>query len=137
MGIRMLHRRTAPARVHAMAAANPQAGPRVRPWGRPPLPALAPGAARPRVPVALAAEAASVAVRLGRRGLRLFARVSPRRRLRTDVIRGYLALALGALSALRARLGPLSPRTARRLTVFVVDLPPNPTPLGHPPLGHR
>ncbi|MFJ1734555.1 hypothetical protein [Streptomyces sp. NPDC088254] len=129
MGIRMLHRRTAPARVHAMAAAKPQAGPGARPRGRRPLPALAPGAARPRVPVALAAEVASVAVRLGRRGLGLLARVSPRRRPRVDVIHGYVALALGALSALRGRLRP---RTARRLTIFIVDLPPSHTPLGHP-----
>ncbi|QJT01038.1 hypothetical protein G9272_12555 [Streptomyces asoensis] len=49
MGIRMLHRRKAHARVHATAAADTRSGPGAASRTRP-RPALAPGAATPRIP---------------------------------------------------------------------------------------
>ncbi|MFF8967969.1 hypothetical protein [Streptomyces sp. NPDC014995] len=111
MGIRMLHRRTATARVHATATADTQVDPDATPLGRP-LPAVAGGAATPRIPGTPVTALRAAAVRLGR--LAPFSGA--------EVARGYLALALGFLGRLPR------PRAGRRITVFVARV----TPTGEP-----
>ncbi|MFI6036923.1 hypothetical protein ACIBBD_22660 [Streptomyces sp. NPDC051315] len=111
MGIRMLHRRTATARVHATATADRQADPDATPSRRP-LPALARGAATPRIPRTPAAVLRTAAARLGR--------LAPLPG--AEVARGYLALALSFLDRVPR------PRAGRRITVFVARV----TPAGEP-----
>ncbi|MEU8649183.1 hypothetical protein [Streptomyces sp. NPDC048737] len=118
MGIRMLHRRKASARVHATATAGKRrVGPDATPPGRP-LPALAPGAATPRVPGTPLKTLREAAVRLRRRALALLVRPDGTWRLGTETARGYLALGLAALRRLPR------PRAGRRITVFVVSAAP-------------
>ncbi|MFI1926422.1 hypothetical protein [Streptomyces sp. NPDC020377] len=134
MGIRMLHRRKAPARVHATAAADTRSGPGAVSRTRP-RPARAPGAAGPRVPwtpgVALRAAAARLrgpfSTRLPTRVLtRVLTRFlagfvsgnDSRWRLWAEAVRGHLAPALGVLGRLRGR------RTVRRIPLFVATAPP-------------
>ncbi|MFF3497495.1 hypothetical protein [Streptomyces sp. NPDC003247] len=107
MGIRMLHRRTAPARVHATATADQPVRPDAAPAGRP-LPAHARGAATPRVPGTPLTAVRAAAARLGR--------LAPLSRI--EVAHGYLALALSVLGRLPR------PRAARRITVSVVPVRP-------------
>ncbi|MFI9546480.1 hypothetical protein ACIHAR_21590 [Streptomyces sp. NPDC052016] len=111
MGIRMLHRRTAPARVHATATAEQQVNPDATPLGRP-LPAFSRGAATPRVPRTARTALREAAARLGR-----LAPIA-----RAEVARGYLALALDGLGRLRR------PRAGRRMTVFVASMTPGGEP---------
>ncbi|WP_327314341.1 hypothetical protein [Streptomyces sp. NBC_01235] len=118
MGIRMLHRRRAHARVHATATADTRLAPGTAPWRRP-RPALAPGAATPRIP-----RAPVTALHTTVAGLRRpFARLVPRFVLRfvprgdtwrlwAETVRGCLALVLGVLGRLHR------PRTARRIPVI-------------------
>ncbi|SEQ53245.1 hypothetical protein SAMN04487983_10062 [Streptomyces sp. yr375] len=126
MGIRMHHRRTATARVHATATALTHFAPGTAPWTRP-RPALAPSADTPRIPrspatavrTALRRALRTVAARLRRLVPRFVLRFVPRGdiwRPWTEAVRGYLALALGALDRLpRPRI-----RTARRIRVLPV-----------------
>ncbi|MGW0924609.1 hypothetical protein ACWD3J_37015 [Streptomyces sp. NPDC002755] len=138
MGIRMLHRRKAHARVHVTAAADPRSWPGVasRTW---PRPALAPGAATPRIPRTPATVLRAAAARLRGPALTgLLSRFQPRsltrvltrlltwfvprddsrRRLWAEAVHGHLALALGVLGRLRG------PRTVRRVPLFVVTATP-------------
>ncbi|MFD9317318.1 hypothetical protein ACFWDQ_06310 [Streptomyces sp. NPDC060053] len=139
MGIRMLHRRKAHARVHATAAADPRSGPGA---ASRPRPALAPGAATPRIPWTPATALRAAAARLRGPALtrvpprslpgslpRVLARVLARflagfvprddsRRLWVDAVRGHLVLALDVLGRLRG------PRTVRRIPLFVVTATP-------------
>ncbi|MFE7934919.1 hypothetical protein ACFU6S_40610 [Streptomyces sp. NPDC057456] len=146
MGIRILHRRKAHARVHATAAADPRSGPGAATRARP-RPALAPGAATPRIPwtPAMALRAAAARLRgpaltrvaprslprllpqvlarvLDRVLARFLAGFVPRddsgRRLWADAVRGHLVLALDVLGRLRG------PRTVRRIPLFVVTATP-------------
>ncbi|MDX3574693.1 hypothetical protein [Streptomyces sp. ID05-47C] len=106
MGIRLLHRRKASARVHATATADTTAGPDGTPSRRP-LPALAPGAATPRVPGTLLTALRERAGRLRRRTVVLLTRRDGTRRdgtrrdgtvrLVAERARGHLTLALAAL----------------------------------------
>ncbi|GAB7107695.1 hypothetical protein JCM4814A_60090 [Streptomyces phaeofaciens JCM 4814] len=129
MGIRMLHRRTAHARVHATATTDTRVDPDAGPAPRP-LPALAPGAATPRVPrtpvTALRAALRRLRDRVLDRLDRLTRLVHRFRdgawRPWCETARGCLALALGTLGRLRGR------RRARRISLFVVP-PPAPLPL--------
>ncbi|MGX1269330.1 hypothetical protein [Streptomyces phaeoluteigriseus] len=119
MGIRLRHRRKTPAPVHATGTAETPAGPDGTPSRRP-FPALAPGAATPRVPGTPLTALRATAVRLRRRAVALLLLI--RRdgiwRLAAERVRGHLILVLGALRRLRR------PRTGRRITVFVAT----PTP---------
>ncbi|MFF4584602.1 hypothetical protein [Streptomyces sp. NPDC001388] len=121
MGIRMHHRRTATARVHATATADPRADPDAVTAPRP-LPARAPGAATPRVPGTPATALRVAAARLIRpRPTRRLVRLVPRDggpRPWAERARGRLCLALGALSRLRG------PRRPRRIKVFVATTAP-------------
>ncbi|MEU9265308.1 hypothetical protein AB0E04_07615 [Streptomyces sp. NPDC048251] len=134
MGIRMLHRRKAHARVHATAAADTPSGPGAASRTRP-RPALAPGAAGPRIPWTPGAALRAAAARLRgpvptRFPLRFPPRVltrflagfvsrnDSRWRLWTEAVRDHLAPALGVLGRLRGR------RTARRIPLFVATAPP-------------
>ncbi|MFJ4696136.1 hypothetical protein [Streptomyces sp. NPDC088766] len=118
MGIRMLHRRKASARVHATATAGKRrVGPDATPSGRP-FPALAPGAGTPRVPGTPLKALREAAVRLRRRGLALLVRPDGAWRPGTGTVRGYLALGLAALRRLPG------PRAGRRIPVFVVSAAP-------------
>ncbi|MFI5791807.1 hypothetical protein [Streptomyces sp. NPDC051677] len=113
MGIRLLHRRKAHARVHATATADAQLVPGTAAWTRP-RPALAPGAATPRVPTTPATALREAAARLiPERVLRLVPRGDTWRRWAEEV-RGCLALARSALGRLRR------PRPARRIAVVPV-----------------
>ncbi|MFF7749994.1 hypothetical protein ACFZCP_12170 [Streptomyces sp. NPDC007971] len=124
MGIRMLHRRTpearnsAPARPHtASAQATPAS----------PVPPLAADASTARIPVDLATRARTAAADLRRR---LAGRATAAdgaafdRRVRADLVRGYLALLLTQIPRTRPR---------RTLTVFVV--PVLKAPVTGPPTG--
>lgn len=125
MGIRMLHRRTAPARVHSAAAAGAQLGPDATPSTRP-LPALAAGSATSRIPGTPVTALRAATARLGRQGLTRLSPPSRREgtwRLRADLARGYLALALSALGRLPR------PRAARRVAVSVANATPITKPL--------
>ncbi|MET9506296.1 hypothetical protein ABZY42_32060 [Streptomyces sp. NPDC006622] len=117
MGIRMLHRRKASARVHATAAAVTRSGLDATPSGRP-LPALAPGAATPRVPGTPLGFLRATAVRLRRRVLALLTRPDGTWRLSAEPARAYLTLAVAALRRLHR------PRAGRRITVFVAGATP-------------
>ncbi|MFF4654092.1 hypothetical protein [Streptomyces sp. NPDC001381] len=129
MGIRMHHRRTATARVHATATADPRADPDAVTAPRP-LPARAPGAATPRVPGTPATALRVAAARLirprptrrpARLVTRFLVRLVPRDggpRPWAERARGRLCLALGALSRLRG------PRRPRRIKVFVATTAP-------------
>ncbi|MEV5901926.1 hypothetical protein [Streptomyces sp. NPDC052127] len=134
MGIRMLHRRKAHARVHATAAADTRSGPGAASRTRP-RPALAPGAAGPRIPwIPGAALPAAVARLRGPAPTRfpplfpprvltrfLAGAVSPnvrRWRLWAEAVRGRLAPALGVLGRHRGR------RTVRRIPLYVATAPP-------------
>ncbi|WP_062649563.1 hypothetical protein [Streptomyces maremycinicus] len=130
MGIRMLHRRKAHARVLATAAMAPWSAPGETSRRRP-RPALEPGAATPRIPwtpgTALRTAAARLRVPAPARLLppavtRLLAgfvpRYDSRRRLWAEAVRGHLALALALLGRLRG------PRTVRRIPLFVVTAAP-------------
>ncbi|MER7099297.1 hypothetical protein ABT383_06370 [Streptomyces humidus] len=119
MGIRMLHRRKAHARVHATAAAGTRAEPGAAPWRRP-RPALAPRAATPQIPRApatglrTAARVLRTAGRLRRtaparlvpaRLLPLVRRTVPRGAVRhpwAEAVRRRPTLGFGALGALGA-----------------------------------
>ncbi|USQ87717.1 hypothetical protein NFX46_30740 [Streptomyces phaeoluteigriseus] len=111
MGIRLPHRRKAPARVHATATAETPAGHDGTPQRRP-LPALAPGAATPRVPGTPLTAVRERAARLRRRAVALLTRPDGVRRLGAERARGHLTLALGALRRLRR------PLAGRRISVF-------------------
>ncbi|MFF0016659.1 hypothetical protein [Streptomyces sp. NPDC005374] len=125
MGIRMLHRRTAPARTQAQVHAD-----KVPSFTRPPVPAHAAAASTARIPVDLAIllrrARAGVPGRLARRGGD--AVVSGRRRW-AEMALGHLALALTLLP--RSRPLPT-------MTVFVA---PAGTVSGRsedrPPADHR
>ncbi|MFI2433863.1 hypothetical protein [Streptomyces sp. NPDC018693] len=108
MGIRMLHRRTATARVDATATADTQVHPHAALFR--PLRAIAPGAATPRLPATPGRVLRDTTAPL-RRGLSRLQEATA-----WQVARGYLDLALGVLSRLPR------PRTLRRtrrtLTVF-------------------
>ncbi|MFJ4808401.1 hypothetical protein [Streptomyces longwoodensis] len=109
MGIRMLHRRTAHARVDATSAAKTQVKPDTPPSAT--VPARAPGAASPRVP-RTARTTLRDAVAPARRGLtRLWDSTA------WQVTRGYLDLALTTLERL--------PRPRR---TFRIVLTPAPAP---------
>ncbi|MFF1443700.1 hypothetical protein [Streptomyces sp. NPDC058295] len=134
MGIRMLRRRKAHARVLATVAANP--------WSRPgaasrtrPRPALAPDAATPRIPWAPGAALRAATARFRGPALtRFLPRVPPRvltrfldgfisrsgsrRRPWAEAVRGHVAAALGVLGHLRGR------RTVRRIPLFVATATP-------------
>ncbi|MEH0511327.1 MULTISPECIES: hypothetical protein [unclassified Streptomyces] len=134
MGIRLLHRRKAHARVHTPAAARGRLRPGDAPWSRP-RPARAPRAATPRIPGTPGAALRTAVLRL--RGTafaglvrpsvsRLVRRLVPRgdaRRLWAEALHGHLALALGVLGRLR---GPR--RAASRIPLFVAP----PAPLTEP-----
>ncbi|MDQ0580358.1 hypothetical protein [Streptomyces rishiriensis] len=138
MGIRMLHRRKAHARVHATAAADPRSGPGAASRKRRHL-ALAPGAAAPRIPWTPGTALRSAAARLRRpvpvrflpRAVSRFLprivtrflagpvpREDNRRHLWAEAVRGHLAVALGVLGRLRG------PRTVRRVPLVVVTATP-------------
>ncbi|MER6562533.1 hypothetical protein ABT300_33325 [Streptomyces sp. NPDC001027] len=145
MGIRMLHRRKAHARVHATAAASGRLRAGSAPWRRP-RPARAPRACAPRIPSTAGAALRTAAARLRGIGLtrlvppsvsrlvgpfvgpfirRLVPRGDARRRW-AEAVRSRLALALGVLGRLRRprRPAPGSP-------LFVVP----PAPLSGPQDG--
>ncbi|MEU1193996.1 hypothetical protein [Streptomyces sp. NPDC005859] len=118
MGIRMLHRRKAPARVHAAATADTQAGPGAAPRTRA-RPALALAATTSRVPGTPVTALRKAAARLRRSALTRFLagfvpRDDSRLRLWAGAVRDHLAEARDALGRL------LRPRTARRVPLFVV-----------------
>ncbi|WP_314222546.1 hypothetical protein [Streptomyces zaehneri] len=134
MGIRMLHRRKAHAPVHATASADTRSGPGAASRTRP-RPALAPGAAGPRIPWPPGAVLRAAAARLGgpaptrflpRCALRdltrflagFVSRNDGRRRPWAEAVRRHLASALGVLGRLRGR------RTVRRIPLFVATAPP-------------
>ncbi|MFF3206023.1 hypothetical protein [Streptomyces sp. NPDC002962] len=134
MGIRMLHRRKAHARVHATAAADTRSGPGTASRRRP-RPALASGAVTPRIPWTPGTALRAAAVRLRGPGLTRFPPRIPllvptrflagsvprddgRRRLWAEAVRAHLARALGVLGRLRGR------RTVRRIPLFVATAPP-------------
>ncbi|MDR6978216.1 hypothetical protein J2X68_004941 [Streptomyces sp. 3330] len=146
MGIRMLHRRKAHARVLATSAAGPRSWPRAASRTRP-RPALAPGAAVPRIPWAPGPALRAAAARLrgpapGRwrpRSLpgllsRSLHRLLPgalsrflagfvprddsRRLVWAEAVRGHLGLALGVLGRLRG------PRSVRRIPLYVAPAIP-------------
>ncbi|MGW2049476.1 hypothetical protein ACWCPF_30470 [Streptomyces sp. NPDC001858] len=121
MGIRMLHRRKAHARVHAAATADTQVVPgAVR--RRRPRPALAPGAATPRLPRSPVTVLRAVAARL--RCPAALTRLLPRgdgRRRWAEAARGFLTLAVGVLGRLPR---PRTTRTVRRIPVFVATVTP-------------
>jgi len=145
MGIRMLHRRKAHARVHATAAAGTRAEPGTAPWRRP-RPALAPRAATPRIPrtpatvVRSALRALRAAAGNPRRPeparlvparlLPLLLRVLPQggaRRVWSEAVRALPTLALGVLERLLGFLRTLrllGPRRNRTVAVFVATAPP-------------
>ncbi|TQJ48333.1 hypothetical protein OHU34_31530 [Streptomyces sp. NBC_00080] len=133
MGIRMLHRRKSPARVHT-AAADTRSGPGAAPRTRP-RPALAPGAAGPRIPWSPGAALREAAARLRGPAITRFplrfpprvltrfldgfvSRNDSRWRLWAEAVRGHPATALGVLGRLRGR------RTVRRIPLFVATAPP-------------
>ncbi|MFH9823813.1 hypothetical protein [Streptomyces bobili] len=135
MGIRLLHRRKASARVHATATADTTAGPDGAPSRRP-LPALAPGAATPRVPGTPLTALHARAGRLRRRTVVLLNRRDGTRRhgtrrhgtrrhgtvrLAAERARDHLTLAIAALRRLRR------PRAGRRIPVFVANATPSTT----------
>lgn len=143
MGIRMLHRRKAHARVHATATADTQAGSRPAPWKRP-RPALAPGAATPRTPGTPGKVLRAVAARRCRPLLTRFPagtlsafragfapesvyREDSRLRLWAEAARGHLVAALSVLGRLRGprtvRSVPLVAATATPLTERPDDSP--------------
>ncbi|MFD5270956.1 hypothetical protein [Streptomyces sp. NPDC058335] len=117
MGIRLLHRRKAPARVHATAGAETSAGPDGT-SSRRPFPALAPGAGTPRVPGTPLTALRDPVVRLRRRAVAHVTRRDGSWRLGAERARGHLTLALGALRRLRGA------RAGRRITVFVASATP-------------
>ncbi|MEU5769429.1 hypothetical protein [Streptomyces asoensis] len=123
MGIRMLHRRKAHARVHATAAADPRTGPHAAHRPRP-RPALAPAAATARIPrplvTTLRAAARARLRRLSPTGLlvRTVLREGGRPRRWAEAARGRRAAALSALGRLRR------PRGDRRVPVFVASADP-------------
>ncbi|MFE6827504.1 hypothetical protein [Streptomyces sp. NPDC057690] len=134
MGIRMLHRRKAHARVLATAAADTRSGPGPASRTRP-RPALAPGAAGPRIPWTPGAALRAAAARLRGPAPTRFppgfpppvltrflagfvSRGDSRWRLWAEALRGHLAPALGVLGRLRGR------RTVRRIPLFVATAPP-------------
>ncbi|MFD7940439.1 hypothetical protein ACFV4T_39055 [Streptomyces sp. NPDC059755] len=126
MGIRMLHRRKAHARVHATAAGDTRSRPGPASRTRP-RPALAPGAADPRIPWTPGAALRAAAARLrGPAPTRvpppvlagLVSRNDSRWRLCAEAVRGHLAPALGVLGRLHGR------RTVRRIPLFVATAPP-------------
>ncbi|MEV4231895.1 hypothetical protein AB0J81_33445 [Streptomyces bobili] len=141
MGIRLLHRRKASARVHATATADTTADPDRTPTRRP-LPALAPGAATPRVPGTPLTALRETAARLRRRTAPFLTRREGTRRedirqegtlghgtrlhrtLRplAERARGHLTLALAALRR------PRRQRAGRRIAVFVASATPGATP---------
>ncbi|MCQ9136473.1 hypothetical protein [Streptomyces hilarionis] len=148
MGIRMLHRRKAHARVHATAAAGTRAEPGTAPWRRP-RPALAPRAATPQAPrtpgtvphtVARALRTAGAHLRRPDPAWLVPARLAPLvrralpqgdvRRLWAEAVRGWPALALGVLEQVLGFLRFLGPRgirrtrRIRRIPVFVATAPP-------------
>ncbi|MFF1546746.1 hypothetical protein [Streptomyces sp. NPDC058291] len=137
MGIRMLHRRKAHARVHATAADDTRAAPGTAPRKRP-RPARAPRAATPRLPrtpaTALRTPARilrTAAARLPRPALvrLVLARLLPLARRgvpRSDALRRWAEAVSGRLAApARAVVGRLlGPRTTRHLPVFVATAPP-------------
>ncbi|MBD0842584.1 MULTISPECIES: hypothetical protein [unclassified Streptomyces] len=112
MGIRLLHRRTAPAEPHAGARPDAAAAPPLR------VPAFAAAASTARVPADLRTTLRRTATALRRARLR----VAARRRLWTEVGRGCLDLVLARL--------PRPDRT-RTVTVFV-SAPPEPAPRNGP-----
>ncbi|MDQ0962590.1 hypothetical protein QFZ66_006468 [Streptomyces sp. B4I13] len=144
MGIRMLHRRKAHARVHATAAATGRLRPGNAPWSRP-RPARAPRAATPRIPSTPDAALRTAAVRLRGTGPARIVPPSLSRLVRPSVgpfvrrlvprgdawrkwgeaAHGRMARVLGALSVLRV-LGRLRGprRQAARSPLFVA--PPAP-----------
>ncbi|MEH0543680.1 hypothetical protein QA802_11495 [Streptomyces sp. B21-105] len=160
MGIRMLHRRKARARVHATAAATGRLRPGKGPWSRP-RPARAPRAAAPRIPgtpgAALrTATVRTATVRLRGKGLarrlpppppmsrrvrpfvrpivQLFVRpVAGRLVPRGDTWRIWAGAVRGRWALVSGVLGRLrrGPRTAPRITLFVAP----PTPLTGPQDG--
>ncbi|WP_432136029.1 MULTISPECIES: hypothetical protein [unclassified Streptomyces] len=111
MGIRMLHRRTATARVDATATADTQVNPDAAPSG--PLRAVALGAAAPRLPATPRTLLRDTTAPVRRRLDRL------RDGTAWQLARGCADLALGALNRLPR------PRTLRRtrrsLTVFIAS----------------
>ncbi|MGW7644563.1 hypothetical protein [Streptomyces bobili] len=125
MGIRLLHRRKASARVHATATADTTAGPDGA-TSRRSLPALAPGAATPRVPGTPLTALHVRAGRLRRRTVVLLNRRDGTRRhgtvrLAAERARDHLILAIAALRRLRR------PRAGRRIPVFVANATPSTT----------
>ncbi|MFF7529856.1 hypothetical protein ACFZB2_12245 [Streptomyces bobili] len=120
MGIRLLHRRKASARVHATATAVTTAGPHRTPSRRP-LPALAPGAATPRVPGTPLTALREGAGRLRRRTVVLLDRRDGTVRLAAERARDHLTLALAALRR------PRWPRAGRRIAVFGANATPSTT----------
>ncbi|MEV1069543.1 hypothetical protein [Streptomyces sp. NPDC050263] len=121
MGIRMLHRRKAHARVHVTATADTQVDPGAARRRRP-RPALAPGAATPRLPRTPVTVLRAAAARLPRPAAltRLLPRGDSLRRW-AGAARGFLALALGVLGRLPR---PGTARTVRRIPVFVATATP-------------
>ncbi|MFJ4643791.1 hypothetical protein ACIP6Q_09625 [Streptomyces bobili] len=120
MGIRLLHRRKASARVHATATAVTTAGPHRTPSRRP-LPALAPGAATPRVPGTPLTALREGAGLLRRRTVVLLDRRDGTVRLAAERARDHLTLALAALRR------PRWPRAGRRIAVFGANATPSTT----------
>ncbi|MEH0469539.1 hypothetical protein QA943_11890 [Streptomyces sp. B21-097] len=137
MGIRMLHRRKAHARVHATAAAGTRAEPGTAPWRRP-RPALAPRAATARVPRTPAAPFLRTAARILHTAATRLRRPDPDRLVRARLLplvlrtarrvdaRRLRAAAAHARQVLALRvLGRLlRPRRIRRIPVLVATAPP-------------
>ncbi|MGW1779659.1 hypothetical protein ACWCQQ_11025 [Streptomyces sp. NPDC002143] len=121
MGIRMLHRRKAHARVHATATADTQVDPGAARRRRP-RPALAPGAAAPRVPrtPGTVLRAAAARLRCPAALTRLLPRGASWRRW-AEAARGFLTLAVGVLGRLPR---PRTARRVRRIPVFVATVAP-------------
>ncbi|MFI5961783.1 hypothetical protein ACIA8J_06410 [Streptomyces asoensis] len=123
MGIRMLHRRKARARVHATAAEAARTGSDAAHRPRP-RPARAPAAATARIPRTLAmtlrAAAGARARRLSPTGFltRTVLREGGRPRRWAEAVRGRRAAALSALGRLRR------PRGDRRGPVLVASADP-------------
>ncbi|MFB7498072.1 hypothetical protein ACFC09_25890 [Streptomyces sp. NPDC056161] len=117
MGIRMLHRRTAQARIMARADAAVAPSPQ-----SPPVPALAADASTARIPTAPATTVRNAVSDLGRRLGGHASRPDPARRWRhwNELARSYLALLLTLLPRPR-------PRPSRTITVFVATLTERPS----------